>query len=87
MKYASDNQINPDGENVAKYASLDRVDLIENEEYGYCSLIKATKQVLDKLAIDGIIRKTYKELNIEIIELLKNITNKFQRMFYIKTIF
>jgi putative transposase len=39
------------------------------------------------LALDGIIRKTCKELNIEIIELLKNITNKFQRMFYIKTIF
>jgi len=38
---------------VAKYASLDRVDLIENEEYGYCSLIKATKQVLAKLAIEN----------------------------------
>ena len=38
-------------------------------------------------ALDGIIRKTCKDLDIEIIELLKNITNKFQRMFYIKTIF
>ena len=38
---------------VAKYASLDRVDLIENEEYGYCSLIKATKQVLAKLEIEN----------------------------------
>jgi len=38
---------------VAKYSSLDRVDLIENEEYGYCSLIKATKQVLAKLAIEN----------------------------------
>lgn len=27
---------------VAKYAGTDKVDLIENEEYGYCSLIKAT---------------------------------------------
>ena len=34
---------------VAKYAGTDKVDLIENEEYGYCSLIKATKNVLDKL--------------------------------------
>ena len=33
---------------VAKYDGLDRVDLIENNEYGYCSLIKATKQVLDR---------------------------------------
>ncbi|MCD4840691.1 MAG: putative DNA binding domain-containing protein [Methanosarcinales archaeon] len=38
---------------VAKYSSLDRVDLIENEEYGYCSLIKATKQVLAKLEIEN----------------------------------
>lgn len=27
---------------VAKYAGTDKVDLIENEEYGYCSLIKST---------------------------------------------
>lgn len=27
---------------VAKYSGTDKVDLIENEEYGYCSLIKAT---------------------------------------------
>ena len=38
---------------VAKYSSLDRVDLIENEEYGYCSLIKATKQVLAKLEVEN----------------------------------
>ena len=37
----------------AKYASLDRVDLIENNEYGYCSLIKATNAVLDKLEIEN----------------------------------
>ncbi len=29
---------------VAKYAGTDKVDLIENEEDGYCSLIKATNQ-------------------------------------------
>jgi len=28
---------------VAKYEGMDKVDLIENEEYGYCLLIKATK--------------------------------------------
>ena len=52
---------------------------------------KQTREIIVEkmiaLALDGIIRKTCKELNIEIIELLKNITNKFQRMFYIKIIF
>ena len=38
---------------LAKYSSLDRVDLIESNEYGYCSLIKATKAVLDKLEIEN----------------------------------
>lgn len=38
---------------VAKYAGTDRVDLIENNEYGYCSLIKATKAVLEKLEIEN----------------------------------
>lgn len=39
---------------VAKYAGTDKVDLIENEEYGYCSLIKATYQVLEKMKIENI---------------------------------
>ena len=38
---------------VAKYSGTDRVDLIEANEYGYCSLIKATKQVLDKLELEN----------------------------------
>lgn len=38
---------------VAKYSSLNRCDLIENNEYGYCSLIKATKSVLTKLEIEN----------------------------------
>ena len=38
---------------VAKYSSLDRCDLVENNEYGYCSLIKATKSVLAKLEIEN----------------------------------
>ena len=38
---------------VAKYRGLNKVHLIENNEYGYCSLIKATKSVLDKLEIEN----------------------------------
>ena len=38
---------------VAKYDGLDRVDLTENNEYGYCSIIKATKQVLDKIEVEN----------------------------------
>lgn len=34
---------------VAKYADTTRVHLIESNEYGYCSLVKATKSVLDKI--------------------------------------
>lgn len=39
---------------VAKYAGNDKVDLIENEEYGYCSLIKSTYHVLEKMRIENI---------------------------------
>ena len=38
---------------VAKYAGIDKCDLIENEEYGYCSIIKATQRVLDKLEVEN----------------------------------
>jgi predicted HTH transcriptional regulator len=38
---------------VAKYDGFDRVDLMENNEYGYCSLVKATKQVLDKMEVEN----------------------------------
>ena len=38
---------------LAKYESLDKCDLIENNEYGYCSLIKATYSVLAKLEIEN----------------------------------
>ena len=38
---------------VAKYSSFDRCDLVENNEYGYCSLIKAAKSVLSKLDIEN----------------------------------
>lgn len=48
---------------VAKYSGTDRDDLIENNEYGYCSLIKATKRVIDKLELENktISKITYKE--------------------------
>ncbi len=39
---------------VAKYSGKTKVDLIQNEEYGYCSFIKATNQMLDKLAVENI---------------------------------
>ena len=39
---------------VAKYSGNDRVNLIQNEEYGFCSLIKATKAVLDKIELENI---------------------------------
>ena len=38
---------------VAKYLTEDRTNLIESNEYGYESLIKATKQVLDKLELEN----------------------------------
>lgn len=38
---------------VAKYSGANRVDLVENNEYGYCSLIKATKSVLDKIDLEN----------------------------------
>ena len=43
---------------VANYSSLDRCDLVENNEYGYCSLIKATKSVLSKLDIENKVAAT-----------------------------
>jgi predicted HTH transcriptional regulator len=38
---------------IAKYAGTDKVDLIENEEYGYRCLITATNQVLNKLEVEN----------------------------------
>ena len=38
---------------VAKYKGKTRVNLTENNEFGYCSIIKATKQVLDKLELEN----------------------------------
>jgi len=38
---------------VAKYAGTDKIDLIENEEYGYRCLITAVYRVLDKLDVEN----------------------------------
>ncbi len=37
----------------AKYAGTDRDVLTENKNFGYCSLIKATEQVLDKFSVEN----------------------------------
>jgi ATP-dependent DNA helicase RecG len=44
---------------VAKYKGTTRTNLTESNEYGYCSIVKATKQVLDKIDLEN---KTKKEL-------------------------
>ncbi|HAV54903.1 MAG TPA: transcriptional regulator [Aequorivita sp.] len=38
---------------VAKYSGTSRADLIESNEYGHESLVKATKQVIDKIAVEN----------------------------------
>ena len=38
---------------VAKYAGTDKIDLVENEEYGYRCLITAIYRVLDKLEVEN----------------------------------
>jgi ATP-dependent DNA helicase RecG len=37
----------------AKYAGTDKTDLVEKVELGYCSLIKATHSILDKLEVEN----------------------------------
>jgi ATP-dependent DNA helicase RecG len=34
---------------VAKYAGIDRIDLLDSKDYGFCCLVKTCKQVLDRL--------------------------------------
>lgn len=38
---------------VAKYAGIDRVELIETKEFGYCCLVKTCKQILEKLDLEN----------------------------------
>ena len=44
---------------VAKYSGTDKIDLVENEEYGYRCLITAIYRVLDKFAVEN---KTYAKI-------------------------
>ncbi len=56
---------------VAKYDGLNKVDLITNEEFGYCCLIKACHRVLDRLKIENATSAeiTYKErIEIKLVE-------------------
>jgi predicted HTH transcriptional regulator len=48
---------------VAKYKGKDKSELIEANEYGYCSLIKSVKRVLDKVDLENktFVRITTKE--------------------------
>lgn len=39
---------------VAKYSGKDKYDLIENQEFGYCSLIKSTLNILNKFEIENV---------------------------------
>ena len=57
------NDINNISVRVARYAGTDQVDLVQNEEYGHESLIKATQQVLDKLNLENrtFTKITYKQ--------------------------
>lgn len=75
---------------VATYSGSDSYDLIENEEYGYCSLIKATKTIIDKFErvnrtftkITGAERKELKMLDkVSVREALINavVHNRWER--------
>lgn len=58
---------------VAKYAGINKVDLIENEEYGFCSLVKATKNILTKLDIEN---RTFTKITGTAERLQKNMIDK-----------
>ncbi len=58
---------------VAKYSGTDKVDLIENEEFGFCSLVKATKSILDKLQIEN---KTFTKITGAAERLQKDMINR-----------
>jgi predicted HTH transcriptional regulator len=40
---------------VAKYAGTDQVDLVENRDYGRCSLVKALKSILERVEVENTI--------------------------------
>ena len=47
---------------VAKYAGKDKVDLVENEEFGFTNLVTSTKRVLEKLRVEN---RTYTKITPE----------------------
>ena len=47
---------------VAKYAGIDKVDLVENEEFGYTCLVTSAKRVLEKLRVEN---RTYTKITSE----------------------
>ena len=47
------SDINSTSIKVAKYGSLSKTNLIENNEYGYACLIRAAKRVLDKIELEN----------------------------------
>ena len=58
---------------VAKYSGINKVDLIENEEFGFCSLIKASKSILDKLQIEN---RTFTKITGDAERLQKEMVDK-----------
>lgn len=58
---------------VAKYAGENKLNLIENEEYGFCSLLKATEKVLDKFEIEN---KTFTRITGSAQRLERRMINK-----------
>jgi predicted HTH transcriptional regulator len=58
---------------VAKYSGVDKCDLIENGEYGFCSLVKATQKVLDKMEIEN---RTFTKITGAARRLEKNMIDK-----------
>ena len=58
---------------VAKYAGTNKTDLVENEEYGFCSIIKATNNVISKLDVEN---KTFVKITGSAERLQKQMINK-----------
>jgi ATP-dependent DNA helicase RecG len=58
---------------VAKYAGTNKVDLVENEEYGFRSIIKSTDQLIDKLEVEN---KTFVKITGAAERIEKKMINK-----------
>ena len=60
MNYAAYLLADENGNSMkfAEYAGTDRYELVENNEYGYCCLLTATRKILDKLNVANKIHST-----------------------------